>query len=188
MKDDINKALEILRAGGVILYPTDTIWGLGCDATNKKAINNIFNIKQRNDNKSVIVLINTEGRLSSYVDEVPEVAYQLIEFADKPMTLILEGAKNLADNVINKDDHTVGIRVTNDPFCKQLISRFKKPIVSTSANLSGEPYPNSFYDINDDIKKNVDYIVKHRQKEDIRVEPSSIIKVKKNGIIKIIRK
>ncbi len=188
MKDDINKALEVLRKGGVILYPTDTIWGIGCDATNNEAVSRIFDIKKRNDNKSLIVLLDTPARIAGYVDEVPDVAYQLMDLADRPLTLILEGAKNLAKNVINSSDLSIGLRVANDPFCQQLINRFRKPIVSTSANISGEQSPKSFIDINDEIKNQVDYIVNHRQNDMINANPSSIIKIRKNGEVQLIRK
>lgn len=187
MKEDFNKTLEILRAGGIILYPTDTIWGLGCDATNANAVSKIFEIKGREDNKSLIILLDQIGRLNSYIDEIPYLAYDLFEMAEQPLTLILEGAKNLAENVINKSDSSIGIRITKDEFCKELIHKFKKPIVSTSANISGNSSPQCFDEIDEKIKTKSDYIVKHRQNDTKKTKPSSIIQIKKNGTIKIIR-
>lgn len=185
-QEDLKKALEVLRQGGVILYPTDTVWGLGCDATNQGAVKRIFEIKQREDAKSMLVLIENQNMLNSYVREVPEVAWQLIEVADKPMTIVYPGAKNLADNLV-ADDGSIGIRVTSEIFTEQLIQRFRKPIVSTSANLSGKPTPQNFDEIADEIKSAVDYVVQYRQDEKVRISPSSIIKLGTGGEIKIIR-
>lgn len=187
MKDDLNEALEVLRSGGVILYPTDTIWGLGCDATNKDAVSRIYEIKQREDNKSMIVLMDQPGRMYSYIDEVPEVVDQLLEFAEKPLTLILEGAKNLASNVVNADDGSIGIRIAKDNFCQQLIQRFKKPIVSTSANVSGQPSAAIFDEISDELINAVDYVVKYRQDDLSKTQASSIIKIGKDSSVKVIR-
>lgn len=188
MKDDLNKTLEILRAGGVILYPTDTVWGLGCDATNANAVSKIFSIKEREDNKSLIILLDQIGRLNSYISEVPNLVYDIFEIADQPLTLILEGAKNLAENVVNQSDDSIGIRITKDEFCKELIHKFKKPIVSTSANISGKLPPKCFDDINEKIKTKSDYVVKYRQDDIRKIKPSSIMQIKKDGTIKIIRK
>ncbi len=174
MNNDINKALEVLKSGGVILYPTDTIWGIGCDATNAEAVKRIYEIKQREDCKSMLVLIENPNRLNSYVDEVPEIAWDLIEANDKPMTLIYPGAKNLAPNLINSDG-TIGIRITNEEFTQNLIQRFKKPIVSTSANISGEPSPANFAEINEKLKELVDYVVEYRQDDIEKASASSII-------------
>lgn len=187
MKEDINKALEVLRNGGTFLYPTDTIWGIGCDATDENAVKKIYNIKQREDNKSMIILVDEISRIDRYIDEVPEVVFQLLEFAEKPLTVILEGAQYLAQNVINKQDQSVGIRVVNDPFCKELIKRFRKPIVSTSANISGQPSPANFDEITSDVKDAVDYIVEHRQDDYTKAKPSGIILVRKDSTFKIIR-
>ncbi len=187
MKDDINKALEVLRAGGVILYPTDTVWGLGCDATNKDAVSKIYKIKQREDNKALIILMDQPGRMYSYIDEVPEVVDQLMEFAEKPLTLILEGAKNLASNVVNGEDGSVGIRIVKENFCQQLIQRFKKPIVSTSANISGQVSAATFDEISDEIINAVDYVVAYRQDDLSKVQASSIVKIGKDSSVKIIR-
>lgn len=187
MQQDINKALEVLRNGGTFLYPTDTVWGLGCDATNQEAVSKIFKIKQRSDSKSLIILVDDVARIYSYIDEVPELAQQLIEYAEKPLTLILEGAKYLAPNVVNIEDNSVGIRVVKDEFCRQLIQRFRKPIVSTSANLSGQPTPQIFDEISEDIKDRVDYIVTHRQDDVKKALPSSIILLRKDSSVKVIR-
>ena len=187
MNDDIHKALEVLKKGGVILYPTDTIWGLGCDATNFDAVERIYDIKMRPDHKSLLVLIDDAGRIPSYVEHIPEVAWDLLEVADKPLTLIYPKAKNLAHNLVGEDE-SIGIRVTSDLFCQKLIQRFKKPIVSTSANESGTPPPASFDEISDKIKDQVDYIVNWKQDDTSKKTPSGIIKLGPKGEIKIIRK
>lgn len=186
MQDEIKKTLEVLRSGGVILYPTDTVWGLGCDATNEQAVKRIFEIKQRADAKAMLVLVDNSGRLSSYVDEVPDIAWDLIEMAEKPLTIIYPEAKNLAPNLL-AEDKSVGIRVTNEDFSKQLCAQFRKPIVSTSANVSGEPTPSNFSQISDKIKASVDYVVNYRQDEQSQPKPSSIIKLGKGGIFQLIR-
>ncbi len=187
MREDIQAALDVLRKGGVILYPTDTIWGLGCDATNPDAVQKIYEIKKRSDNKSMIILVDHPGRISSYIDEVPEIAFEVIELAESPLTVILEGAKNLASNVVNQEDRSVGIRVVNEPFCQQLIQQFKRPIVSTSANISGEPSPAIFDEIEPGIMASVSYVVKYRQGDHLKSKPSGIIKIGKNGSVKVIR-
>lgn len=187
MSEDIKKALEVLKKGGVILYPTDTIWGLGCDATNQEAVKKIYEIKQRDDSKSMLVLLENPGFLTNYVQQVPDIAFDLIELTDKPLTIIYKGAKNLALNLISHDG-SIGIRVASDDFCKQLISRFRKPIVSTSANISGQASPSNFHEISEEIKKAVDYIVEHRQDDYSKSQASSIIKLGPSGEIEIIRK
>ncbi|WP_321280128.1 L-threonylcarbamoyladenylate synthase [Marinifilum fragile] len=187
MNNDINKALEVLKSGGVILYPTDTIWGIGCDATNADAVKRVYEIKQREDCKAMLVLMENPNRLNSYVDEVPEIAWDLIEANDKPMTLIYPGAKNLAPNLINSDG-TIGIRITNEEFTQNLIQRFKKPIVSTSANISGDPSPANFSEINEELKELVDYVVEYRQDDFEKASASSIIKIGVGGEIQILRK
>jgi L-threonylcarbamoyladenylate synthase len=184
---EINKSLDVLKNGGIILYPTDTIWGIGCDATNDKAVERIFNLKQREDSKSMIILLDNAARLSSYIRDVPEQAWDLIELSTNPLTVILPGARNLAKNLITQDD-TVGIRITNDAFCNALIQRFKKPIVSTSANISGQPSPENFSQISDEIKAGVDYVVSLRQSEKTKGRASTIIQLGLGGEIKIIRK
>jgi L-threonylcarbamoyladenylate synthase len=186
MRDDILKALEVLKKGGIILYPTDTIWGIGCDATSAEAVSKIYKLKQRDDSKSMLVLLDNQNRLQGYVNEVPEVAWELIDVADKPMTIIYPGAKNLAKNLI-AEDGSIGIRICKDNFCSELIGRFKKPLVSTSANISGAIAPSNFSEISDLIKDSVDYIVSWRQKETKQNSSSSIIKLGTSGEIKIIR-
>jgi L-threonylcarbamoyladenylate synthase len=187
MHNDIKKALDALHAGGIILYPTDTIWGIGCDATNEKAVERIYQIKKREDSKSMLVLMENINFLSRYVEEVPEIAYDLIEVSDKPLTIIYPGAKSLAKNLIAPDG-SIGIRISSEDFTRQLIQRFKKPIVSTSANISGEPAPAIFDEIAPDIISAVDYVVEYRQADLTPATPSSIIKLGTGGEIEIIRK
>lgn len=185
--EDIVKAIEVLRTGGIILYPTDTIWGIGCDATNPTAVNRIYEIKQRQDTQSMLVLMENPNLLNSYIAEVPEIAWELIEVADTPLTIIYPGAKNLAANLLARDG-SIGIRITSEAFTQQLIQRFRKPVVSTSANISGQKTPQNFAEISDEIKKSVDYIVGFRQDDLTRSNPSGIIKVGVGGQIEIIRK
>ena len=187
MEKEILKAFEVLKSGGIILYPTDTIWGIGCDATNEKATKRIYELKKRSDTKSMILLLDNEMKLQSYIREVPENAYDLIEYSEKPLTIIYDDAKNLAPNVI-AEDGSVGIRITKDPFCKKLLERFRKPITSTSANISGQNPPGNFSEITEEIKSGVDYIVDLRQEEYSVNLPSTIIRLKTNGEIKFIRK
>ncbi len=187
MQEDIKKALETLNAGGVILYPTDTIWGIGCDATNEKAIEKIYKIKQRSDQKNMLVLLDNPGKIPSYIKEMPEIAWDLIELSEKPLTIIYSGAKNLAKNLIAQDG-SIGIRITNESFTQKLLQRFKKPIVSTSANISGSSSPSGFFDIDQRIIESVDYVVGWRQNDLSQTQPSSIIKLGTNGEINIIRK
>ncbi len=187
MDEEIKNALEVLRKGGTILYPTDTVWGIGCDARNKDAVAKVFKIKQRAEYKSMVTLVCDHTMLNRYVKEVPEVAWDLLEAADTPLTIIYPDARMLADNVIAADG-SVGIRLVKDEFCKNLIHKFGKPIVSTSANISGEASPAAFNEIKLDILNKVDYIVNWRQKENNSVQPSTIIKVAMNGEFKIIRK
>ena len=186
MQEDIKKALEILKNGGVILYPTDTVWGLGCDATNEDAVLKIYGIKKRIDSKSMLILVDHSGRIAPYVKEVPEIAWELIDAAVSPITIIYPGAKNLAKNLI-AEDGSVGIRIPDDDFCCELIKKFGKPIVSSSANISGEKFPATFSEISEEIKESVDYIVKWRQDDMTKKAPSSIIKLGEGGLFKIIR-
>lgn len=187
MNIDINEALKILQSGGVILYPTDTIWGIGCDATNAEAVERVYQLKGRSKDKSLIILLENENRLSSYVQEIPEVAYQLIEYTDRPLTIIYSNAKNLAPNLV-ADDGSIGIRIVKHPFCEKLIQRFKKPIVSTSANISGAPSPKNFAEISDEIKSNVDYVVYHGQDDLTPKQASTIMKLSASGAFSFIRK
>ena len=186
MKEDIKKACEVMNKGGVILYPTDTIWGIGCDATNEEAVKRVYEIKKRADSKAMLVLVDNAVKVDFYVNQAPEVAFDLIELATKPLTIIYDDAKNLAPNLI-AEDGSIGIRVTSEEFSNQLCFRFRKAIVSTSANVSGEPSPASFADISEEIKQAVDYIVQSRQDEKTSSKSSSIIKLGKGGQVKVIR-
>ena len=186
MKDEIKKACEVMQKGGVILYPTDTVWGIGCDATNEEAVKRVYEIKQRADSKAMLVLVDNPVKVDFYVQDVPMVAWDLIDMTTKPLTIIYDGARNLASNLI-AEDGSLGIRVTDEEFSKQLCFRFRKAIVSTSANVSGEPTPMTFAEISEDIKQAVDYIVDYRQNEKKNVKPSGIIKLGKGGTVKIIR-
>ena len=190
-EEDIRQAVETMRKGGVILYPTDTVWGIGCDATNAEAVKRVYAIKQRDDSKALICLVDSDARMQRYFRNVPDVAWQLIdslkESDAKPTTLILDGAINLAENLI-ADDGSVGIRITNEPFSKELCFRFQKAIVSTSANISGEPAAQNYGDIDPRILEAVDYVCWSRRQEHKPHTPSSIIKLKENGEVIIIRK
>ena len=190
-EEDIRRAVETMRKGGVILYPTDTVWGIGCDATNAEAVSRVYEIKQRDDSKALICLVDSDARLQRYFRTVPDVAWQLIdslkETEARPTTLILDGAVNLAENLI-ADDGSVGIRITQEPFSKELCYRFQKAIVSTSANISGEPAAQNYCDIDPRIIEAVDYICWSRRQEHKPHTPSSIIKLKDNGEVTIIRK
>ena len=191
LEEDIRNAVETMRKGGVILYPTDTVWGIGCDATNAEAVKRVYAIKQRDDSKALICLVDSDARMQRYFRTVPDVAWQLIdslkESDAKPTTLILDGAVNLAENLI-ADDGSVGIRITNEPFSKELCFRFQKAIVSTSANISGEPAAQNYCDIDSRIIEAVDYVCWSRRQEHKPHTPSSIIKLKENGEVMIIRK
>ena len=148
MTEDIKKACEVMAAGGIILYPTDTIWGIGCDATNEKAVQRVYELKRRTDNKAMLVLMDSEAKLDRYVSDVPDIAWDLISVSDKPLTIIYSSAKNLATNLLGADG-SVGIRITNEEFSKKLCERFRKPLVSTSANVSGEPSPANFSEVSE---------------------------------------
>lgn len=186
MIDEVKKACEIMQKGGVILYPTDTVWGIGCDATNVDAVRRVYEIKHRTDSKALLLLIDNPVKLKYYIEDVPEIAYDLIELATKPTTIIYDGARNLAPNLL-AEDGSVGIRVTQEEFSKQLCFRFRKAIVSTSANVSGQPTPHVFSEISSEILNAVDYVVDYRRDETGSPQPSSIIKLGKGGEIKIIR-
>ena len=190
-EEDIKRAVETMRKGGVILYPTDTVWGIGCDATNKEAVKRVYEIKQRDDSKALICLVDSDARMQRYFRHVPDVAWQLIdslkEGEAKPTTLILDGAVNLAENLI-AEDGSIGIRITNEPFSKELCFRFQKAIVSTSANISGEPAAQNYCDIDPRIIEAVDYVCWSRRQEHKPHTPSSIVKLKENGEVEIIRK
>ena len=187
MHDDLKKAVEILKGGGIILYPTDTIWGIGCDATNQEAVQRIYKIKKREDSKSMLVLMENPALLERYVDDVPEVAWELVEITSTPLTVIYQNAKNLAPNLI-AEDGSIGIRFTKEAFTTQLLQRFRRPVVSTSANISGVKSPSFFIEISEEIKNQVDYTVQYRQNDIIPAQPSSIIKLGSGGRIDILRK
>ncbi|WP_028897688.1 L-threonylcarbamoyladenylate synthase [Prevotella sp. HUN102] len=186
-EDDIKKAVEVMRNGGVILYPTDTVWGIGCDATNEEAVAKVYKIKRRDDSKALVCLVDSDNRLQRYVRNVPEVAWQLIDAVVKPTTLILDGAVNLAPNLI-AEDGSIGIRITKEPFSQELCYRFQKAIVSTSANISGEPTAQNYGDISEEILSAVDYVCFARRQEHKPHQPSTIIKIGKGGEVNVIRK
>ena len=186
-EEEIKESLNTLRKGGIILYPTDTIWGLGCDPTNESAVNGIFKLKSRVENKSLIILADGISMIERYVKDIPEIVYELIEVSDTPLTIIYPGGKNLARGVCS-DDGSIGIRICKDEFCSELISRFRKPIVSTSANLSGRPSPGNFSEIDKNLVDKVEYVVKYRQDDRSKNSASPVIKINKDGSIKIIRK
>lgn len=186
-EDDIKKAIEVMRSGGIILYPTDTVWGIGCDATNAEAVAKVYTLKRRDDSKALICLVDSDNRLQRYVRNVPDVAWQLIEAVEKPTTLILDGAVNLAPNLI-AEDGSIGIRITKEPFSHELCYRFQKAIVSTSANVSGEPAAQNYRDISQEILDGVDYVCESRRQEHKPHTPSSIIKLAADGEVKVIRK
>jgi len=185
--EDIKNALNILKNGGVIIYPTDTIWGIGCDATNQSAVERVYTIKLRRESKNLIILVDSVAMLERYVREVPSVAYDLIEVSDAPLTIIYPEGKNLAAGICS-DDGSVGIRICRDDFCSELITRLRRPLVSTSANRSGEPFPSDFSAISHDLLKEADYVVKYRQEDRRKNSPSPVIKIDKKGVIEIIRK
>ena len=184
--EEAKKCVEIMRKGGVILYPTDTVWGIGCDATNANAVQRVFEIKKRADSKAMLLLVDSADRLARYVGEVPAVAWDLVELTTKPLTIIYDGARNLAPNLL-AEDGSVGIRVTSELFSKELCYRFQKPVVSTSANVSGEPTPNNFSEISPEIIDAVDYVVNYKQLEKGTAKSSSIIKLSSNGTVTVIR-
>ncbi|MBO4369917.1 MAG: threonylcarbamoyl-AMP synthase [Paludibacteraceae bacterium] len=183
---EVKKCVEVLRAGGVILYPTDTIWGVGCDATNSEAVKRIFEIKQRADSKSMIALVDTYARMEAYVEDVPDMAWDLIEVAEKPLTIIYPKGRNLAPAML-AEDGSVGIRITEETFSKALCAAFRRPIVSTSANFSGCPAPAFFREIDTKLCNMVDYVVDFRRGDTVKKQPSSIIKLEKNGTFVLIR-
>ena len=186
-EDDIKNAVEVLRRGGVILYPTDTVWGIGCDATNADAVARVYKIKRREDSKALICLVDSDARLQRYVRNVPSEAWELFDCVDKPTTVILDEAVNLAPNLVAADG-SIGIRITQEAFSKSLCYRFQKAIVSTSANISGEPTAQNYCDISQEIIDAVDYVCWTRRQEHKPHRPSSIIKLGKGGEVEIIRK
>lgn len=198
-KEDLQAALQVLRNGGIIVYPTDTVWGIGCDATNAEAVKRIYALKQREDSKSMLVLLDSPAKLPYYVGEVPETAWQLLEASDysentdesgysdqKPLTLIYPHARNLASNLL-AEDGSIGIRITNEPFSKALCAQLRHPIVSTSANISGHPTARFFHEIEQAILDGADYVCRFRREDDCPHEPSSIIQINTDGTFRIIR-
>lgn len=185
-REDIRKAVDVMSRGGIILYPTDTIWGIGCDATNEDAVRRVYEIKRRSDAKALITLVDSEAKVQFYVREVPEVAWDLIEVTERPLTIIYDGARNLASNLL-AEDGSVGIRVTREAFSKTLCMRMKRAIVSTSANISGTPAPGSFSEIAPEILEAVDYVCTSRREERNSPPASNIIKLGVGGEVTIIR-
>ena len=183
---DLKNAVECLRQGGVILYPTDTIWGIGCDATNEEAVKRVYEIKKREDNKALICLVDSANRMQRYFRHVPDVAWDLVDMATKPLTLILDDAVNVAPNLL-AEDGSLAIRVTHEEFSRQLCYRFQKALVSTSANISGEPAAQNYGDIAPEILEAVDYVCWSRRQEHKPHQPSSIIRLKADGEVAIIR-
>ena len=185
MNEEFKKACEVMQKGGVILYPTDTVWGIGCDATNEEAVKRVYEIKQRSDSKAMLVLVDSPVKVAFYVQDVTSVAWDLIDLTTCPLTVIYDGARNLAPNLL-AEDGSVGIRVTNEEFSKQLCFRFRKAIVSTSANISGQPAPAVFSEISEEIKQAVDYVVDYRREETGHPKPSSIIKLGRTGEVTVL--
>lgn len=185
--EDIRTAVQTLRQGGLILYPTDTIWGIGCDASNEEAVRRIFELKRREDSKAMICLVDSANRMQRYLRQVPDVAWDLVEFAEKPLTLILDGAVNLAPSLI-AEDGSVGLRVTRESISHELCYRFERAVVSTSANISGEPSPACFAEVSDEIKQGVDYVMRSRQNDTSKSKPSQIIKLGLDGKVDILRR
>ena len=198
-REDLAEALRVLRSGGIIVYPTDTVWGIGCDATNAEAVERIYRLKQREDSKSMLVLMDSAAKLNYYVEDVPDAAWALLEVSDyseysedseysdqKPMTIIYPKARNMAENLI-AEDGSVGIRITNEPFSKALCAQLRHPLVSTSANISGHPTARFFKEIEQEILDGADYVCRYRREDDCPAEPSSIIKIDADGTFRIIR-
>ncbi|HEX8270177.1 MAG TPA: L-threonylcarbamoyladenylate synthase [Flavobacterium sp.] len=186
MNEEIQKAFEIIQDGGIILYPTDTVWGIGCDATNADAVSKIYTLKQRAETQSMIVLMNGEKMLYNVFKDIPAVAWEILDVSDKPTTLILDNPRNVAPNLI-APDNSLGMRLVKEPFCFKLLERMKKPLVSTSANISGKPTPMTFAEISPEIIKGVDYVV-NLDREKLAGKPSTIIKLTNDAQVKILRK
>jgi L-threonylcarbamoyladenylate synthase len=186
MQDEIVKAYEVIKEGGIILYPTDTVWGIGCDATNADAVARIYKLKQRAETQSMIVLMNGEKMMYTVFKDIPEVAWQIMDLSENPTTMVLDNPRNVAPN-LRAPDKTLGIRIIKEPFCFKLLERMKKPLVSTSANISGQPTPKSFKEISPEIIKGVDYVV-NLHKDKIAGKPSTIIKLTSDSQVKVIRK
>ncbi len=186
INQEIHNAFEVIKNGGIILYPTDTVWGIGCDASNPEAVSKIFQLKKRVETQSMICLMNGEKMMYTVFKEIPEVAWQILDLSENPTTLVLDNPRNVASNLIAADK-TLGIRIVKEPFCFKLMERMKKPLVSTSANISGQPTPKSFKEISPEIIKGVDYVVNLHQ-DKIAGKPSTIIKLTSDAQVKVIRK
>ena len=184
--EDVKRAVQVMREGGIILYPTDTIWGIGCDASNSAAVRRIFELKRRSDSKSMLSLIDSDAKLGYYVPDIPDVAYDLMDLAEKPLTIIYDNVRHMAPELI-ADDGSAGIRVTKEEFSQELCRRMGGAVVSTSANISGQPSPANFSEISDEIRAGVDYIVEYRRTEQTRSVASGIIKLGSGGLVKVIR-
>ena len=185
MQIEVTKAFQVLKQGGIILYPTDTVWGIGCDATNYEVVQRIYQLKQREDSKSMICLVSDFKMLNQYIEEVPEVAYDILKNAVKPTTIVYDKPLHVAENLI-AEDNTLALRVVRESFASQLVKKFRKPIVSTSANISGQQTPKSFKEISDEILKGVDYVVNLPNAKS-STKPSAIIKLGNDGTVKVIR-
>ena len=185
--EDIKNACKVLTEGGLTLYPTDTVWGIGCDATNEDAVRRVYELKKRTDSRAILVLLDSPAKIERYVSEIPDVAWDLIELTVEPLTVIYPGGRNLAPNLLG-EDRSVGIRITRETFSRKLCETFRKPVVSTSANISGQPSPLFFRDIPEEVKQGVDYIVTYRQADETRHKPSGIIRFNADGSVQIIRK
>lgn len=186
LQEDLRAAVDVMRRGGIILYPTDTVWGIGCDATNEEAVKKIFALKQRPETKSMILLFDTVGRVERYVEALPEVAGDMMEMSDKPLTLILDGAKGVAINLV-PEDGTIAVRVSSEEYSSSLVRMMQRPIVSTSANISGMATPQIFSEISEEILNGVDYVAEYRRGDTQKKKPSSIIRLSNSGLVKIIR-
>ena len=184
--EDVKKAVDVMRAGGIILYPTDTIWGIGCDASNSAAVRRIFELKRRSDSKSMLSLIDSDAKLGFYVPDIPDVAYDLMDLSEKPLTIIYDNVRHMAPELV-AEDGSAGIRITREEFSRELCRRMGGAVVSTSANISGQQSPGNFSDISQEIRSGVDYIVNYRQDEKARAVSSSIIKLGSGGLVKVIR-
>ena len=187
LRDEVAKAFKVIHDGGIILYPTDTIWGIGCDAANNEAVQKIYRLKQRDESKSMIILLDTANKLESYIQEVPVIAYDLIEYTEKPLTLVMPGAKNIAPSLIASDG-SVGVRIVKHEFCQQLIQRLRRPLVSTSANISGKNSPQNFGQIDAEIINGVDYVVDLEQYDTSQKTPSTIMRLAPNGSFEFLRR
>lgn len=186
MKESLEKALKVLKEGGIILYPTDTVWGIGCDATNSEAVKRIFKLKKRADAKAMLMLVGSEGQLQQFVRNIPDIAWDLIDAAVNPLTIIYDQPVNISE-LLKAEDNSAGFRITDEPFSKMLCQRLRHPVVSTSANISGSVTPVNFAEIDEEIKNGVDYVVEYRQNELILPSPSNIIKVRNDYQVRVIR-